>query len=526
MGRSLATSVSLAAAIGAALCVPLWPGAGAGAQSSKGKMVADSGFRPDSNGFSFENYGNEGGITNLTPATMQAIYGSAVCANTRDGQCTLVPPAKAQMDSWNAGMNNGHCYGMSIVALAFANGDLQSSSYGSADVPVLKLPDNTTLQSRIAQSFVAQDFPSVKGKVVRGTPNHVLDVLMKKLNAIKDGATESWSLGFYKTNPATGAVSGGHEVTPYAVDDQGDGQFGVLVYDNNYPGKVRTIQFNRNDDTWSYDASTNPNEASSRYEGNAQTKTIELSPVTPGLAEQPWTDGQALDGGKSSLGPEASQTISLDSPNGADHPHLLVTYGNGQRLGFLRVGTGYQFEHPNSPNVQWPKEGKDWSEAVEPDYTVPTNTPVTVQIQGFGLSKTEPAEVSVIGPGYAFTVEVSITPGQVDRLSLTPPNSGTTPTATYRPGRDETVTLSADGNFSQLDWETSLKGTLSQATSPGFQLGPTQLVVDNQGGSATVLQVTSTAIGEEADYSPTSTQVDIPVGLTSIPLSPGPEIFA
>ena len=83
-----------------------------------GPLVADSGFRPDANGFAFANYGNVGpptNITNLTPADMRRAFGDAVCANMAGGTCNLTPPAQQWMDGENSGMAGGHCYGFSVA---------------------------------------------------------------------------------------------------------------------------------------------------------------------------------------------------------------------------------------------------------------------------------------------------------------------------------------------------------------------------------------------------------------------------
>ena len=72
-------------------CVALF-GISATAASAE-TTVADNGFRPDPNGFSFENYGNDSGYANLGPAEMQKLFGPGVCVNTQNG-CTLTPPAQ------------------------------------------------------------------------------------------------------------------------------------------------------------------------------------------------------------------------------------------------------------------------------------------------------------------------------------------------------------------------------------------------------------------------------------------------
>ena len=88
-------------------------------------------------------------------------------------------------------------------------------------------------------------------------------------------------MGIYKRDR-----TGGHAITPYAVEDRGDGVYWIMVYDNNYPGAARAIEVNTKTDTWNYSGSTNPAEAAGKYEGDAETKTLELAPIAPRLGQQ------------------------------------------------------------------------------------------------------------------------------------------------------------------------------------------------------------------------------------------------
>src|SRR5205807_8746245 len=74
---------------------------------------------------------------------------------------------------------------------------------------------------------------------------------------------------------------------PYAVEDAGGGIFNVLIYDNNFPKVTRAIKIDRNANTWSYDAATNPSNPSELYQGDANTKTIDVEPTSPGIGPQP-----------------------------------------------------------------------------------------------------------------------------------------------------------------------------------------------------------------------------------------------
>lgn len=61
-------------------------------------LIADLGFRPETDGFAFQNYGNENNPTNLTSAELIRIFGAErVCAGAvrEDGTCKLTAPAAA-----------------------------------------------------------------------------------------------------------------------------------------------------------------------------------------------------------------------------------------------------------------------------------------------------------------------------------------------------------------------------------------------------------------------------------------------
>lgn len=53
---------------------------GKASTSSSESLLADLGFRPATNGFSFENYGKDDSIKNLSSIEMQRMFGNKVCA--------------------------------------------------------------------------------------------------------------------------------------------------------------------------------------------------------------------------------------------------------------------------------------------------------------------------------------------------------------------------------------------------------------------------------------------------------------
>src|ERR1700730_331624 len=126
-----------------------------------GKIIADSGFRPNANGFAFENYGNDAGPVNLTPINVEHLFGTQVCAVGDGATCRLTPSAKQWMNQENASMAGGHCMGFSVTALRFFTKNLTTNPFGASSSVALPVQGNTKLQSVIAEDFAYQNLPAV-----------------------------------------------------------------------------------------------------------------------------------------------------------------------------------------------------------------------------------------------------------------------------------------------------------------------------------------------------------------------------
>ncbi|HEX7555235.1 MAG TPA: hypothetical protein VF338_01330, partial [Leptolinea sp.] len=187
-----------------------------------GNLVADLGFRPEKNGFPFENYGG-GSYVNLTAEDMNRIYGDVVCANKTDGKCTLTPPSEQWMKQTNEAMAGGHCYGMAQASLLFYQNKLNPADFGGSAITDIKLDGNEKLQREIAFDWSGQKLDKVRIGAVGGTPNDVLDKMIEFFKAGPSG--EVYVAGFFKSDG-----SGGHAVTPYAVEDRGNGINALMIY--------------------------------------------------------------------------------------------------------------------------------------------------------------------------------------------------------------------------------------------------------------------------------------------------------
>lgn len=379
----------------------------------QGELVADSGFRPEVDGFAFENYGNVEGVQNLTAANMEALFGDQVCLSGTGDDCQLIPAAEEWMANQNEGMAGGHCEGFSIAALRMFNESLDQEDFGADTTVGLEIVDNGPLQGSIAEHFVYQFLPPIVENRVSGTPSEVLDALVEAL----DSGEEQYTLGVYKADGTAG-----HAITPFAVEDKGGGRFAILVYDNNFPGIARAVEVDRGDDTWSYVSGTNPDDLGQVYEGDAETQTLELDPTTPGEQEQPcpFCDGSGPDSGddaKGSVLPEDEQyteiTLSGDPRN---HPHLVFEDDEGNRTGIV---DGRMLREIEDVEVVKTFATQNWEGAPEPRYRLPEGAEYTISVDGSDLDAPAKVDVDLVGNGLVIEVEdIEIAPGQTDAMAL------------------------------------------------------------------------------------------------------------
>jgi hypothetical protein len=299
---------------------------------------------------------------------------------------------------------------------------LKPDDFGSGDPFGLQL--GAPIQAQIAMGFVTQEFPSVLSAQVHGTPNQILDKLIEVLKS----KSEYYTVGIYRSD-GMGGRTGGHAVTPYAVEDKGGGKMNLLIYDNNYPGKTRVIEFDRTADTWSYTAQTNPSDPAQEYKGDAQSNTIELDPETPGEGQQPcpFCNGQGGESGskgsKGSILPSSQDynEIALEASD-TEHAHLLLTDEQGHKTGY---DNGHFVEDIPGSHAIFPTADRDWEGSPEPIYRMPVGTKVTVTIDGSGLTQEDTESVVLTGPGIEAGVDgLKMAPGQKDELILNGTGTG------------------------------------------------------------------------------------------------------
>lgn len=409
--------------------------------------INDSGFRPELNGFPFQNYGDDPSIVDLTPVEMQRMFGDDVCASTADGKCVLTYPAKRWMEEAIKAMGYGHCEGIAVLSdLIYYN--LTSPDRFGGNITIELALRNELLQREIGYWWVTQVTNPGGSNKVNESPNSVIDVLMKAFSEGQN-ATEWWVMGIYLPDG-----SGGHSITPFAVEDMGNGTFKILVYDNNWPKEHRSIYVDRNSNTWSYIASVNPNEPSEVYTGNASTKSLEIVSVSSRLGPQECDfcdkdDNSSLNSGKGALKGQKHIQIWQDG-----NVNTLVTNEQGQRVGFLESGKPVN-EIPNA-EIRSLRFGFGLDAQYPPVIFVPIqsgNAPdITVNISGKVNSSEEienRATTTIIAPGLSVVSSIpDLGQGQQQSIDLMSAEEGYA--VSFSNNQALSPAISIDTNYQQI----------------------------------------------------------------------------
>jgi hypothetical protein len=459
-------------------------GGGSSAASQQGAVSGALSFKPENDGFSFENYGNVAGRPNLTPVEMRRYFGDGVCASMADGVCTLTPPARQWMESTNEGMNGGHCEGMAALALLINRGQLKAADFGADSTYSLKIDGNDKLANEIAYWFATQAIdPTASAEIKTLKPSEVV----AKLRDSFAGSGDSYTMGIYKTED--GRKKDGHAITPYAISDLGGGKVQIVLYDNNYPNVARALDVDTNTEIWTYNTSTNPSEPTGLYQGDATTGSLTLTPTSSRTGEKvcPFCGNDGAGAGGGVKGSAASTPVGylfMDQAAGAKDVRLRVTAEDGSPLTGLRV-------------IEQRNGGTD---EIPPIYQVPADKPFKVVIDGSAATGDVLTDITYVGAGEDLYVDgIQMEHGQVDTAVFDPVANA----VTYETTSAEAPTFGAGFTADGADYEFAVGGVDLPSG------GKARIAVDRATGALSVTNL-SAATGTYSlsmnRYDDTSTQ--------------------
>jgi hypothetical protein len=261
--------------------------------SAQGRIVARLDFKPETHGFSFPNYKNEGDAwkDDLGVDDMIRMFGvRAVCkSGTNASNCVMEAAAREWLKRKLKAMDIGHCEGIAVASLRMMTElpfkrRTTPSTFQSNAREIFNLRRDQTLENYIAYYWITQTFDEVSKPTMQtasGGPVAIVDRLIKAMNERYD----TYILGIWKLR--NGARVEGHSVTPFAVEDLGN-RYRLHVYDNNHPGRTRFLFVNKTgNQDWSYSFGPNQNNPA-EYVGNLKSRTMEITGTS-------WRDGKCFD---------------------------------------------------------------------------------------------------------------------------------------------------------------------------------------------------------------------------------------
>lgn len=402
--------------------------ASSGAQPPSGEPRLKN-FAPATFGYSFQNFGNEDRTwqDDLTAADLFNLFGPAVCqSGTTAADCNLSGPARKWIEAQLQGMNDGHCEGMAVTSLrlwkglAFYNGNTAPGDFQSGVANTYGLQIDQSIEQYIAYYFVTQGFSEIANPTtaIRTTkkPSEIVAILRE---ALIDG-TDPYTLGIYKNQ--NGQLAEGHAITPYAIEDQGNGKVRILIYDNNFPNQTKFLDVDTVNETWVYFTAASPDQDPSKYEGDANSQSLDLTRTS-------WRDRPAgqyfacpfcQDEASANLAQTGPVTLTLEFGM-AGEGYFRVTDDNGGQVGYNPANGGLVNTIAGTTVV--PAQG-GLKKALAPSVRVPARSDdslYTVEIFGEGLSAEANSEFYMAGPGYTLGLEnLDIDPSEVLTATISP----------------------------------------------------------------------------------------------------------
>ena len=359
-------------------------------------------FQPNPDGYSFSNYGNSHNWEDdLGAADLINMFGaSKVCASgSTPADCVLTSSAEAWRYNMLDMAGGGHCEGMAVTSLRFYEeqtyytgntdpGDFQAGAQETYD-----LTRDQTIDNYIAYYFVLQDVEEIwvpTGQIrTNNTPKQILELVRQELQ----GGSDPYTMGIYQYEG--GQYKWGHAITPYAIEDQGGGDYWLYVYDNNYPNQERHIVFDTDADTWTYVTGYGT------YQGDASTHSLDLTRISY-RNQEPFTPPFAV----------TSTAVEFFLTNGGD---MLITDAEGQRFGYDPVSGQMVDEIPGAQIIYL-------RGAQGHIYRLPLQEAdelYDVTVSGLALAREVSTNLVMIGPGYVVGFEgIRLQPEQILRMSL------------------------------------------------------------------------------------------------------------
>lgn len=236
---------------------------GSQATSPLTAVAADSGIKPDENGFSFANFGSGATSEIFNSADLVTMFGGGACVNGIADPCTPTAQASAWAKMVNESRASGHCEGLAVQA---------ASRFSAKASPATESLTNTgDVTHGIIRAFATQFLPEVQDVTEEWAKKSLVDIV-NELSTSFESKSVSYTMGLY-------TPTGGHAVLPYAIQFPSPDLAVIKVYDSNWPGMERYVVIDLAAQKWYFSFSgDNPQEDACAWSGEAGD--IDITPMS------------------------------------------------------------------------------------------------------------------------------------------------------------------------------------------------------------------------------------------------------
>ncbi|MEM9769650.1 MAG: hypothetical protein AAF892_17445, partial [Cyanobacteria bacterium P01_D01_bin.71] len=334
---------------------------------------------------------------------LEQLFGTQVCIGAEVSACVLTAAAQDWLQTQLERLDLGIGEGMAAAVLALWQQNpspqipwwQQLINFLLGQVVFGLARSLLELQTYIANLFLMQGVTEVfqATQDVRETFTPT-DILLTVLDIFVTGSLNPFTMGIYRV--VEGLLTDGHTLTPYQIEDQGEGKYWVYVYDSNYPvDRPNTptdlhVEFDTIANTWSYQ----PIADEPPFEGDAQSKNIDLTQLS-------WRQVEPVEE-PLYKGPFTCPFCNIDDTAADAEPTVDITLiGEGQLTVTMLDANAAITPITESAAIVPFKGGMD--RAVPASYHLPPealNKPLKITLEGMATRARPPATLQITGPGY------------------------------------------------------------------------------------------------------------------------------
>jgi hypothetical protein len=193
-------------------------------------------LQPTTNGFAFANFPAAMVPEELDGNDLLTMFGSAACQDGVADPCTPTAEAAVWAQMVNQARGAGHCAGMVVQA---------AQRFRLDELPAtVDLVNTGDVTHGIIRAFATQFLPEPQQEADAWAKRSMREIVAELATSF-GSPKPTWTLGLYTD-------VGGHAVLPYAVEYPDADTAVVQVYDSNWPGRNRYVEFDLAADTWTF----------------------------------------------------------------------------------------------------------------------------------------------------------------------------------------------------------------------------------------------------------------------------------